>query len=358
MNEPMEAIVGGPSLEATQSDTLANIKAFLARLWTAIKKAAATVWDFIRKVLKKLTEAEKQLYLNTQSLLRQVGELDSHVTRKPAVANTLAMRWAFPTGAGLPDSATLLHHVKRYRQVHAVIHGDLTERLKKTIDTVREAVLKISDPNDTQAIQEAVLQAKVGMRFMAPKQVQALFRNYLETVNDHPVVQLTYDRRLRVEGDNLPEPHDPEFLSALRHLTLRIEQFEIQDAETDLGEMQAMHPDQIETILKELRGLLDGGTRSDSQRRFQSLYLKAKGLEEEVSGALDSVNEETKHAFREIIGLAQLVARWSSIPYGQLDTITVHFARSVLHVCKAHIDNYSEELVEARSHKLGPAPKV
>ena len=343
-----EEILEDLSLEAVSPETVAKVKAFLKRIWEAIKVAAAKLWDFVKKAFKTLTDAEKQLYLQAIKLKAELKNMRDAITRSPTVPFTQDMAWATTKGEYPVSSRDLLTSLSTYQAVHSALHDRFAKRLEMTIKKVADAVNKLESSPTAETLNKAVIEANVALSMMAPVEVQKLFGSLVANVHGQPGVYLTYDRVLSLPTGKLPAADSPEFGDAIKQITIHVSQIEVPPL-PEKAAMKAMQTNEIASVLDAVIKLLDVGTRSDSQKIFGPLERGSLYLQHTIETALETPSHETSSNLRAIMSASQLTSRWATLPFGKFDTVTVHYLRSVLKLCAAHIANY-------RSDAEDPAP--
>ncbi len=348
--------VGAVSLEdAVGSDKAARLKEVVAKLWDAIKRAAVKVWRFLVQMFKSLTDAEKALYVETVRLKSEVRGLSStgKITRKPVVDFGQGTQWISDKGQMPATGAQLLKHLTDYRVFHSAFHGSYATALVKAMTNCGHAVGQV---RDAQSLTKAVIETRVAIGVMNPQNIARVLGPNVQQEGDAYHVYLTHDRRFTLEGPQLPNSRDDAFKDAIKQVNVRVEQFEITDAE-EVGGMKAMQESEMLAILDMIEVILASGTRTDSFKRFAGMLPAADGFQKRLDAMVEAIDKlpadqittdehghTTKDLLQEVIRTNQLFTRWAAAPFAKVDTITVHMVRAALRVVAAHVANYRDEM--------------
>lgn len=357
-----EAVEIFPSLES-EGGTSAweKFKAFLVKLWNFITEAAKKIFEYVTKVIKKSSLAEKAAMMQLRHLRMELNKQRNGLTQESTIKLRPAHRYIFNLENKVQGLSGLQKNIDTYQLGLNAIQKELPAVIDAVSDAMVKAVDNLSLTGTDQEISISV-EKNVSAIFDAVKPMfpEALARALGAHGQDIPLI---YDRAIHIkqplaQRDSLIT--EDQVKEHLAQFGIDVVQVYVPAFDPDdMGTFPALRIVELERILKMAEKLIDEGHSADQQRHWSVTSRKVMVLASKVDTVVKNVlkkkdlSEASRTALKVVLNARHAMSRWAAAPYMQINAVNVRVVNSMLSLVSDQLKNY--ELTDSIQEKIDKA---
>lgn len=338
------------SLESGQKFSMQNFKETLRKIWLAIKRVIAMVWDFIRKGFMKTFSQHRRIaaaILNTRVNLNNLkAALPKTSTFNPAGSELVT------NGGRLKNYTQVAKSYNNFSAVRDALLNRYAVKLAVTIKSVlgSKGPLNLGDVNQLEAARVATNKVLINFDRGA---VASSFPGARTTHQDVSVVPVIGPYEIVIRGSKLPDVNDANFIRTAKGLSIDINRSQTYTPSNETGEMNVMSMRETEDLLKAAEVLVNDISRGYTQERFRRIEALSEDfnrwVKESEKVAEDwvakndnqvRVRQEAIRFFREQALFGRMMAVWGGPVFLKMDTLSLRVAAALVGLCQSNLRVY------------------
>ena len=338
-----------PSMESEEKAPSAweKFKAFLKRLWDFIVQAATKIYEFVEKVLKQSSLAERAAMSQLRLLRQDLKKIKSGLTIDAQLKLRPAHRYILDNENKVEGLAGLKRNIETFIKGRDAVQTKLPAIITKVAENMVTAVDKLALGGSEEQVSASIMANGSALRdSAAPMFPEALARALGAEGQEIPLIA---DRAVKI---NQPVAVRDELITD-EQVAAHIAQFGIDVVQThtpalgeDLGTFPALRASEIEELCKLAERLIDTGHSADQQRQWSKMKTLVKALNYQVNGVVVAVlkmkdlEPAARIQMKMVLNASNAANKWVGAPYMQLNTVNVRVANSILALVEDQIKNY------------------
>jgi hypothetical protein len=357
-----------PSLEADNPKSgWERFKAFLVKLWNFIVEAAKKLYEFIDKILKKSSLAEKAAMMQLRALRSELSQRRNGLTKETTIPFQPGHRYLTECQMGQrsqlssTDAVLDLPAIVRNIQTFKDNRDAFQDKMPQVVNEVIENLIKAIDALALGGTDEQISASVIAHGDNIKQAVAPMFPAGLKSALGFPdyTIPLIYDRVLTINdpapGEDISQMTTGQIKDYISQLGLNVEQIETPADLPQMAVFPAMRINEIEQLLKIAESLINEGHSTDQQRKWKRLKTLSMSLGMDIDGVIKTVlkkqglESEAQSILTLALNARHAMTKWISAPFMQINTVNIRVVESLLKLASMQIQNY--ELKDSAQEK-------